>query len=134
MKLVWRRLARWLEPTWARCLLLILVGMLVRSPALQGELIWDDSFLARDNPFIKSPILILEAFRHHLLLESLSAHYRPVQNISYMFDYLFWNTNTYGYHLSNILWHVASGVVLYFLLRQILGPFCMRAPARGIQG
>ena len=133
MKLVWRRLTRWLEPTWARCLLLILVGMLVRSPALQGELIWDDSFLARDNPFIKSPILILEAFRHHLLLESLSAHYRPVQNISYMFDYFFWNTNTYGYHLSNILWHVASGVLLYFLLRQILAPFCKRAPAPGIQ-
>ena len=97
-----------------------------------GELIWDDSFLVHDNPFIKSPFLILEAFRHHLMLDSLSAHYRPVQNISYMFDYLVWNTNTYGFHLSNILWHVASGVLLYLLLNQPSGsvgalPACQKA-------
>ncbi|MEP6809405.1 MAG: tetratricopeptide repeat protein [Chthoniobacterales bacterium] len=111
-----------MRPTWARCLFLIVLGVLIRAPALQGEFIWDDTFLAHDNPFIRSPYLIFEVFRHHLMLDSLSAHYRPVQNISYMFDYLFWNTNTYGFHLSNIFWHVGSGVLLFFLLRQILVP------------
>ena len=92
----------------------------MRAPALQGELIWDDTFLARDNPFIKSPLLAVEAFRHHLLLESLSLHYRPVQNLSYMPDYFFWHTNTWGFHFSNVLWHVGSGLLLYFLLRRLL--------------
>jgi tetratricopeptide (TPR) repeat protein/uncharacterized membrane protein len=96
------------------------VGFIVRTPALPGELIWDDSFLARDNPFIRSPILIFEAFRHHLLLDSLSMHYRPVQNVSYMFDYWMWNTNDYGYHLSNVLLHVGSALLLFFLLRRLL--------------
>ncbi len=99
--------------------MLALFGFAVRAPALQGQLVWDDQYLARDNPFIKSPLLILETFRHHLFLDSFSAHYRPVQNISFIFDYMLWNTNTYGFHLTNVLLHVLSGILLYFLLRKL---------------
>jgi tetratricopeptide (TPR) repeat protein len=109
-----------LQRKWVRYAALALLGLAVHFPALPGELIWDDTFLARDNPFIRSPILALEAFRHHLLLDSLSMHYRPVQNLSYMVDYFFWNTDTYGFHLSNILWHVGSGLLLFALLQRLL--------------
>ncbi|CAN5645373.1 hypothetical protein BH18VER1_BH18VER1_05560 [soil metagenome] len=109
-----------LQKTWLRCAFLALIGFAVRSPALSGQLIWDDQFLAHDNPFIKSPWLILETFRHHLFLDSFSGHYRPVQNISYIVDYFFWNTDTYGFHLTNVLLHVASGLSLYFLLCKLL--------------
>lgn len=114
--------ARWAEyfrPVWVRCAILALLGFAVRAPGLQGALVWDDQYLAHDNPFIKSPLLILEAFRHYLFLDSLSAHYRPVQNISFIVDYMFWNTNTYGFHLTNVLLHVCSGILLYFLLRKL---------------
>ncbi len=109
--------------SWLHCVSIALIGFVVRAPALQGQLIWDDQFLARDNPFIKSPLLILEAFRHHLFLDSFSAHYRPVQNISLIVDYFFWNTDTYGFHLTNVLLHLVSGVLLYFLLRKLLPSF-----------
>ena len=114
------KLTSYARKPWLHCAVLLICGILVRFPALQGELIWDDLFLARDNPLIKSPVLLLETFRHYLLIDSYSSHYRPVQNISYMLDYFFWNTNWYGYHLSNVLWHVGSGVLLYFLLKQLL--------------
>ncbi|MEY2546397.1 MAG: protein O-mannosyl-transferase, partial [Verrucomicrobiota bacterium] len=114
-----RSIARYLQKHWLRALLLALIGFAVHAPALQGQLIWDDQYLARDNPFIKSPVLAIEAFRHYLFLDSFSAHYRPVQNLSLMFDYFFWNTNTFGFHLSNVLLHLAAGVLLYFLLRRI---------------
>lgn len=104
---------------WPRFLILALTGFLVRLPALQGQFVWDDEFLARDNPFIKSPLLILEAFRHYLFPDSYSGHYRPVQNISFIFDYYFWNNNPYGFHLTNLLLHVASGLLLYCLLRKL---------------
>jgi tetratricopeptide (TPR) repeat protein len=100
--------------------LLVLFGAGVHIPALQGQLIWDDLYLARDNPLIKSPLLILETFRHYLFPDSYAGHYRPLQNISYIFDYLIWNSESYGYHLSNVLWHVGSGVLLYFLLKELL--------------
>jgi len=106
---------------WPRYFFLGAIGFIIRLPAIQGGLIWDDVFLTRDNPFIKSPLLALEAFRHYLFLDSFSGHYRPVQNLSYMFDYFFWNADPAGFHLSNILLHVAAGLLLYRLLTHLLG-------------
>ena len=90
-------------------------------PALTGDMVWDDIPLVRDNPLIKSPIFTLEIFRHHLFLDSFSAHYRPVQNLSFIVDYLLWGGNLYGFHLTNVLLHVASGVLLYLLLQKLFG-------------
>ncbi|HLW35212.1 MAG TPA: tetratricopeptide repeat protein [Chthoniobacterales bacterium] len=112
---------------WFRCILLAAVVVLIHSPALQGQRIWDDQYLAHDNPIIKSPLLILESFRHHLFLDSLSAHYRPVQNISFIFDYYFWNTDEFGFHLTNTLLHAGAGILLYFLIRQLLSAFLFPA-------
>ncbi len=114
------RLWSYLNSNWCRALLLLLVAFLVHAPALPGQLIWDDNYLAHDNPFIRSPLFILEAFRHYLFLDSFSAHYRPVQNLSFIADYYLWNDDTYGFHLTNIGLHAASGVALYFLLRRLL--------------
>ena len=114
------RLEAWLAAGWFRCLVLALAGFLVRLPALQGEPIWDDDYLVRANPFIKSPLLILEVFRHYLFQDMFTAAYRPVQNLSYLIDYMVWNNNFYGYHLTSVLCHVASGVLLYLLLQRLL--------------
>ena len=116
-------IARLVNAHWFHCILLGAVAVLVHSPALQGQRIWDDQYLARDNPFIKSPILILESFRHYLFLDSLSAHYRPVQNISFILDYFLWNTDEFGFHLTNVVLHAGSGILLYFLLRQLFASF-----------
>ena len=115
------RLIAFCGKQWPRYLFLGAIGFIIRLPAIQGQLIWDDVYLARDNPFIKSPLLALEAFRHYLFLDSFSGHYRPVQNLSYMFDYFFWNTDPAGFHLSNILLHVAAGLLLYRLLSHLFG-------------
>ena len=123
------KLATYLRREWLRVLLLIVIGVIVRAPALQGERIWDDQYLSHDNPFIKSPLLILEVFRHYLFLDSFSAHYRPVQNISFIVDYFFWNTDSYGFHLTNVLLHAGSGVLLYFLLRQLFASLFLRRVA-----
>src|SRR5438552_4867319 len=119
-------IARLVRADWFRCAVLAAVSILIHSPALQGQRIWDDQYLAHDNPFIKSPLLIPEAFRHYLFLDSFSAHYRPIQNISYMIDYFFWNTDTWGFHITNVLLHAASAVALYFLLRELFASLVFR--------
>ncbi|MEY2500678.1 MAG: protein O-mannosyl-transferase [Verrucomicrobiota bacterium] len=106
--------------TWVRCVILALLGFAVHFPSLQGQLIWDDQYLAHDNPLIKSPLLVLENFRHYLFVGTYSTHYRPVQNVSYIVDYLIWNNDPYGFHLSNVLCHVASAVLLFLLLEKLL--------------
>lgn len=124
-------LGRLLERSWLRCFILALLGFVVRIPALQGEPVWDDDYLTGNNPFIRSPLFLLEVFRQHLFPESYSAHYRPVQNISYMTDYLFWNGNFYGFHLSSLLIHVAAGILLYLLLQNLLMPLLQKNEAPG---
>ena len=113
------RLIAFCGKQWPRYFFLGAIGFIIRLPAIQGQLIWDDICLTRDNPFIKSPLLALEAFRHYLFLDSLSGHYRPVQNLSYMFDYFFWNMDPAGFHLSNIFLHVGAGLLLYRLLTHL---------------
>jgi Flp pilus assembly protein TadD len=116
------RLREMLEKHFIRCCLLAFAGFVVHLPALHGELLWDDDYLIRTNPFIRSPLLILEVFRHYLFPGSSATYYRPVQNLSYMADYFLWNNNPYGFHLASVLWHVAAGLVLYALLARILPP------------
>jgi Flp pilus assembly protein TadD len=100
-------------------LLLLLFGIAARLPALHGELIWDDHLLVENNPMIRSPLLTVEAFRHYLFPDAVEGHYRPVQTLSYIFDYYFWGIDTFGFHLSNICWHATAGLLLYLLLRRI---------------
>lgn len=122
-------LARYLRADWLQGIVLLVIGLLVRAWSLNGQRIWDDQYLSFQNPFIKSPLLVLESFRHYLFLESFSTHYRPIQTVSYLFDYYFWNTNPYGFHLTNTLLHAISGVLLYFLVRKLLGSLWFgRAP------
>ena len=123
---VWTKLLFYFRKQWLRVLVLASLAIAVRAPALTGERIWDDDYLVHENPFIKSPLLILEVFRHYLFPDSYSAHYRPIQNLSFMLDYFLWNNNTYGFHLTNVLLHAASAVLLYFLLRQVLASLCFR--------
>ena len=123
MKALLHQVAERTRVLWLRCVILIVIGFAVRFPALSGELVWDDPSLVRDNPFVKSPLLLFESFRHYLSLDGSSTHYRPVQNISYFLDYLIWNADPFGYHLSNVLWHVGAGLLLYFLLQRLFTLF-----------
>ena len=115
-----RRRPGWLSSTVGQCVVLGLIGFVARLPALQGEPVWDDDYLIRVNPFIKSPLLIFESFRHYVFQDTFTAAYRPVQNLSYLLDYFVWNSNFYGFHLTSLICHVASGVLLYLLLRRLL--------------
>ena len=114
------RLASWNARPWAAWLLCLVAGLLVYAPALSGNLIWDDYYLVRENPFLRSPVFGVEVFRHYLFFDSFSTYYRPLQNWSYMLDYWLWRGEPVGYHLTNILLHSFSGIFLFELLRKIL--------------
>ena len=114
------RCAQWSAKPWVAWLICMVAGLLVYAPALSGDLIWDDYYLVRENPFFRSPVFGAEVFRHYLFFDSFSTYYRPLQNWSYMFDYWLWRGDPVGYHLTNILLHSLSGIFLFELLRQLL--------------
>jgi len=102
---------------WLVCML---ASFAVYAPAIGGDLIWDDFYLVRENPFFRSPVFGLEVFRHYLFFDSFSTYYRPVQNWSYIVDYWLWHGVPMGYHVTNILLHSQCAFLLFLLLRRLL--------------
>lgn len=46
--------------------------------------------------------------------------FRPVCDLSIMFDYWLWGKNAFGYHITNIALHIISTVLLYYFTRLIV--------------
>jgi tetratricopeptide (TPR) repeat protein len=89
------------------------------APALNGQFLWDDTPLVRNNQFIRSPVLALEAFRH-TLFDGDSNFYRPTQTLTFIADYWLWDLDAFGYHLTNILIHAFNACLLFLVLRGLL--------------
>lgn len=113
-----------------RCLIFVALAVVAYWPAFFSERIWDDHFLVDQNPFFRSLVLAPEAFRHWLYPFSVSAYFRPIQNLSYMMDYWVWSENLFGYHLTNTLLHAAAALLLAILIHRIANVLAPERHAR----
>ncbi|MFA5389323.1 MAG: tetratricopeptide repeat protein [Candidatus Omnitrophota bacterium] len=84
---------------------------------LKGIFLFDDNALIADNPLIKNFSYLKDIFVTHLFQGSgtHSNFYRPVQSLSFMLDYHFWQLNPFGYHFMNILIHILTAMAVYFI-------------------
>ena len=106
-------------PHYLIIILLFGIGLLVYHRAiLKGVLLFDDKALIIDNPMIKNFSYLKEIFTTHLFHGSgiYSNFYRPVQSLSFMLDYHFWQLNPFGYHLTNVLIHICTAALVYFFI------------------
>src|SRR3989442_2815741 len=114
---------RWLVP-----LLVVLCTLAAFLPTLQNHFVnWDDDKNFLDN--------------HHyrgLTWQQLSwmwtthlGHYIPLTWMTLGMDYLLWGMNPVGYHLTSLLLHAASAVVVYFVVVRILTLALPRLADRG---
>ncbi len=109
----------------ASALVLLLVGFLVYGNALKGQFVLDDDYLVRDNPMIRSWANIPASFRQDIGAgtEKRSDFYRPLQIVSYIADFSFFKLRPFGYHLTNILVHVAASALLGWIVFLLFGLF-----------
>ena len=103
---------------------------LAYAPALRNGFVWDDQALILRDPLIRSWRLIGEGFQHFLFTDAAASDfYRPLQRLSYTFDYAAFFLAPAGYHLVSILWHAAAAVALFFFAEEFLALFNLE-PAR----
>ncbi|MBU1711251.1 MAG: tetratricopeptide repeat protein [Proteobacteria bacterium] len=100
--------------------LLILLGisllvLFLYSPALNGPFVLDDDSQIVSNPYIRITGISFENLTKAVLKSPLPK--RPVANISFALDYYFHQYRTFGYHLFNVMIHLATGFVLYLLFK-----------------
>ncbi len=94
------------------------------APALRNGFVWDDTALILRDPLIRSWRLIPEGFQHFLFTDATASDfYRPIQRLTYALDYGVFAFRPAGYHLTNILWHIAAALALFLLGDELLGLF-----------
>ncbi|MFH2138686.1 MAG: tetratricopeptide repeat protein [Candidatus Omnitrophota bacterium] len=99
-------------------LLIVAAVMLVYSNSLGNGFILDDYPHIIENVFITQWNSILHVFTTDLFHFSpqITNFYRPLQVLSYMLDYSFWQYNAFGYHLTNMLLHLFNSILVYMLI------------------
>ena len=99
-----------------------MLGLAIYANALNGEFIWDDQDLVRNNMYIKNFSHLPRVFSGKVTSDTdkKSGFFRPLQMLTYMVDYALWGLNVRGYHLTNILLHILAALSLYWLINLIL--------------
>jgi protein O-mannosyl-transferase len=102
------------------CGLLLLAVWLVFRPATDyGFVNFDDDVYVTDNPELLdglSPKGIAFA-----LTTTRGSQWAPLTWLSYLLDYEVYGLAPWGYHLTNLLLHAATTVLLFLVLRQMTG-------------
>ncbi|MCK5305699.1 MAG: tetratricopeptide repeat protein [Candidatus Omnitrophica bacterium] len=98
--------------------LIMLAGSFVYLDSLDGRFIWDDNHLVKNNTYIRDLSCLPNIFTESLAGGSgdLYLAYRPLQILTYMFDYSLWGLNHFGFHLTNILLHILTALAVYWFV------------------
>ncbi|MFA5339549.1 MAG: tetratricopeptide repeat protein [Candidatus Omnitrophota bacterium] len=101
-------------------LMIIISGGVVYINSLLNPFIWDDLFLVTSNLHIRSLSYIPKLFLENIYNQDMTGKfYRPVLMSSFSLDYNTWGIDPFGYHLGNILIHLANALMVYALIRLI---------------
>ena len=92
---------------------LILVVGLAYAPTLGNGLVWDDVPHIADNSHVAN----LGAATAYLLSPQ-GAYYRPLVFLGYAVERAAWGTAAPGYHLTNLLLHIANTLLVWFVARR----------------
>jgi len=100
---------------------IIAISFLVYLNALRNGFVWDDMVLIYDNEGVKKWGCFWENFVRDFFdttddtIEFKYGYYRPIISLSYMLDYALWGLRPWGFHLSNVIFHTISSVLVYVI-------------------
>ena len=100
-------------------LLVPLAAILVYWNSLAGGFVWDDRFLIVDNPRVQSLDRLAELVTHDYVFVAETdlsyGYFRPLSSLSLAVDYAVWGPRPFGFHLTNLLLHAASSLLVCLL-------------------
>ena len=112
--------SRW--PNLGVCVFLVAVTSVVFGRTFgYGFINYDDNVYVSENTQVIRGLTwkgIEWAFTH-----SVSANWHPLTVMSHMLDCQYYGLNAGGHHLTNVLLHAATAILLFLVLRQITGAF-----------
>ncbi|NCN06762.1 MAG: tetratricopeptide repeat protein [Candidatus Pacebacteria bacterium] len=103
--------------------ILISLALICYLPFLGNKLVWDDEQFIYSNAYVRN-FDIAKIFTTSTTDGAgiVSNYYRPFTTLSFAIDHQFWGIHPIGYHLPNLLLHLSSGLLLFYLLRLLKLP------------
>jgi len=103
--------------------IIVLSVILVYANTLNNPFIWDDEVLVKNNVYIRNFSYLKQIFTTGLFQGGGEGghFYRPLMALSYVLDYKLWGLKPFGFHLTSILIHLATALLLFFLVLKISG-------------
>ena len=103
-------------------IIVLVLGAIIYLNSLLGAFIWDDAALIVTNLHIRDlgyiPRLFMENIYHQ---DMMGRFYRPVLMAAFALDYKNWGLEPFGYHLTNVLIHLANAVLIFNIIMLIFG-------------
>ena len=101
---------------WLPYLGLAIAVLAVYANSLLGGFVWDDEVIVVQDPATGS---LRDAFGLFLSPDMVKPYYRPLTRISFLLNHWVFGMNPAGFHLVNVLLHVANVLVLYALVSRL---------------
>jgi protein O-mannosyl-transferase len=102
--------------------IIALTAALAYRPAMHGGFLLDDDLLLTENPLVKVPNGLA-----HIWFTTDAVDYWPVANTSFWIGWRLWGLNPTGYHVVNLLLHIANALLVWLVLRQLAIPWAFLA-------
>jgi len=98
-------------------LIITVVTIIVFYNSLSNEFVFDDESVIVNNQSIKT----LDNLSRFFTAEDgfhkvIGRYYRPIVSASYALDFSIWGLNPYGFHLTNLIIHIISCILLFKIL------------------
>ena len=92
--------------------LIVLTAATFSNALLNGFVSFDDWFLVQESERIRS---LSWANIKRIFIYQTNDTWLPLRELTYALDYHLWGLNPFGYHLTNVVFHVGSVVLVFFL-------------------
>src|SRR5215813_14264083 len=99
---------------------LVLVCLALYWPMLRADFVWDSRGLILGNEYIQNLHNLPDVLSLHVMRHDVIDNNRPAYLLSAMLDYALWGKNPFGFHLTNILLHTLTTVLLFIFVRNAL--------------
>ncbi|MFH1850058.1 MAG: tetratricopeptide repeat protein [archaeon] len=97
--------------------IIIILGTIVYANSFGNQFIWDDEFLIQKNIYIRDWKYLPRIFASNTRSGFLEQDnfYRPIHLSLYLVIYQLSGLHTFGYHLANLVLHLANSCLIYCL-------------------
>jgi len=103
--------------------LIVAMTMAAYFPALNAGFIWDDDRYVTNNPLLTAP----DGLRRIWFSLDSPSQYFPLTYTSFRIERALWGLRPFGYHLTNLLLHIANALLVWRLLARLNVPGALLA-------